>query len=242
MTQLTTTRTAGRRMPRTGGGATDSISAEVAGRRIMGPIPPDPDHPARKQMFALMNSLDIDLVMSDAEGLLAFAGADPAADTSRVGAVGYCMSGRYAISLAVRHPERVFAAASVYGTQLVTEAEDSPHRTSRLARAELYYACAEEDVWAPPETLAALSEALKTDRVDAEVEIYPGTKHGFAFLAPPMAYCTDNAAMIALAGAERLALGLTDPLSARARPRWPLDAAAAAERPTHLPGRKGAKA
>ena len=152
-----------------------------AGVMEIGPISPDPDHPARKQMFQLMNSLDIDLVMSDAEGLLAFAGADPAADTSRVGAVGYCMSGRYAISLAVRHPERVFAAASVYGTQLVTEAEDSPHLTSRLARAELYYACAEEDVWAPPETVAALAEAMKADRVDAEVETYPGTHHGFAF-------------------------------------------------------------
>jgi carboxymethylenebutenolidase len=62
-----------------------------AGVMEIGPIPPDPDHPARKQMFALMNSLDIDLVMSDAEGLLAFAGADPAADVSRVGSVGYCM-------------------------------------------------------------------------------------------------------------------------------------------------------
>jgi len=137
-------------------------------------------------MFQLMNSLDIDLVMSDAEGLLAFAGADPAADASRVGAVGYCMSGRYAISLAVRHPERVFAAASVYGTQLVTEAGDSPHRTSRLARAELYYACAEEDVWAPPETVAALAQALKAERVDAEVETYPGTHHGFAFPQRPV--------------------------------------------------------
>ena len=67
-------------------------------------------------------------------------------------------------------------------------------------------------------------------------------ERGFTFTAPPLRYCTDNAAMIALAGAERLALGLTDPLDAPARPRWPLDAAAAAANPTHLPGRKGAKA
>ncbi|HXU99857.1 MAG TPA: tRNA (adenosine(37)-N6)-threonylcarbamoyltransferase complex transferase subunit TsaD [Caulobacteraceae bacterium] len=65
---------------------------------------------------------------------------------------------------------------------------------------------------------------------------------GFSFAAPPLAYCTDNAAMIALAGAERLALGLTDGLDAPARPRWPLDETAARLRPTHLPGRKGAKA
>ncbi len=67
-------------------------------------------------------------------------------------------------------------------------------------------------------------------------------KHGFDFHAPPLKYCTDNAAMIALAGAERLALGLTDPLDAAARPRWPLDQAAANANPTHVPGRKGAKA
>jgi N6-L-threonylcarbamoyladenine synthase len=65
---------------------------------------------------------------------------------------------------------------------------------------------------------------------------------GFGFLAPPLAYCTDNAAMIALAGAERLAMGVSDGLDAPARPRWPLDAAAAAAKPTHTPGRKGAKA
>jgi len=65
---------------------------------------------------------------------------------------------------------------------------------------------------------------------------------GFSFDAPPLAYCTDNAAMIALAGAERLALGLTDGLDAPARPRWPLDLAASLASPTHVPGRKGAKA
>jgi N6-L-threonylcarbamoyladenine synthase len=67
-------------------------------------------------------------------------------------------------------------------------------------------------------------------------------KNGFAFLAPPMAYCTDNAAMIALAGAERLRKGLTSDIDTAARPRWPLDEKSALADPTHKPGRKGAKA
>lgn len=67
-------------------------------------------------------------------------------------------------------------------------------------------------------------------------------RNGFDFLAPPMAYCTDNAAMIALAGAERLALGLTSDIDAPARPRWPLDEARALSDPSHKAGRKGPKA
>lgn len=69
------------------------------------------------------------------------------------------------------------------------------------------------------------------------------TKHGFIFLAPPLAYCTDNAAMIALAGAERLEKGLTSDIDVAARPRWPLDEARANADPVHKKtGRKGAKA
>ncbi|KQN92509.1 tRNA threonylcarbamoyl adenosine modification protein TsaD [Sphingomonas sp. Leaf231] len=49
------------------------------------------------------------------------------------------------------------------------------------------------------------------------------TEHGLRFVAPPAWLCTDNAAMIAWAGAERFAAGLTDPLDVAARPRWPLD-------------------
>ena len=66
--------------------------------------------------------------------------------------------------------------------------------------------------------------------------------NGFSFDAPPLAYCTDNAAMIALAGAERLAIGISDDLDAVARPRWPLDEAAALSNPSNSFGRKGAKA
>ncbi|WP_373490814.1 tRNA (adenosine(37)-N6)-threonylcarbamoyltransferase complex transferase subunit TsaD [Parasphingorhabdus sp.] len=47
--------------------------------------------------------------------------------------------------------------------------------------------------------------------------------NAMAFTAPPQWLCTDNAAMIAWAGAERFAAGLTDPLDFVARPRWPLD-------------------
>ena len=48
-------------------------------------------------------------------------------------------------------------------------------------------------------------------------------KNGMGFTAPPMSLCTDNAAMIAWAGCERLPLGTFDPLDIAARPRWPLD-------------------
>jgi len=46
---------------------------------------------------------------------------------------------------------------------------------------------------------------------------------GTDLIAPPPALCTDNAAMIAWAGIERLRLGLRDPLDFAARPRWPLE-------------------
>jgi N6-L-threonylcarbamoyladenine synthase len=58
--------------------------------------------------------------------------------------------------------------------------------------------------------------------------------HNMRFCAPPMGLCTDNAAMIAWAGLERMAAEgsdfVSDPLDLRARPRWPLDSEAEAVR------------
>ncbi|GFZ98996.1 tRNA N6-adenosine threonylcarbamoyltransferase [Blastomonas marina] len=55
-------------------------------------------------------------------------------------------------------------------------------------------------------------------------------EHDMRFVAPPLPLCTDNAAMIAWAGIERLPLGQFDPLDVAARPRWPLDPEAEAVR------------
>lgn len=152
----------------------------------LGPIPAEEDAPLRKQMFALMQSLSIAMVMDDTRALFDFAATQKAASPGAAGAVGYCMSGRYAISAAVNFPDRVQAAASIYGTHLMTDQPDSPHRTARDAKGEIYIACAETDRWAPPEMIAPLRDALKADGVDAEVEIYPGTHHGFAFPKRPV--------------------------------------------------------
>ncbi len=65
--------------------------------------------------------------------------------------------------------------------------------------------------------------------------------HGFTPIFPPLKFCGDNAAMIARAGLERFEAGLHSPLSAPARPRWPLDAEAAASAPKSGSGRRGPK-
>ncbi len=63
--------------------------------------------------------------------------------------------------------------------------------------------------------------------------------HGASFVAPPLALCTDNAAMIAWCGIELFRLGHRDDMTLSARPRWPLDKA----QPALLGGgKRGAKA
>jgi carboxymethylenebutenolidase len=150
----------------------------------LGPLPADPEAPERKRMFALMNSINIPLVMEDTHALLAYAEGQKAANARIVGAVGYCMSGRYAINAATQFADRVKAAASIYGTHLATDQADSPHLAAQKTKAELYFACAETDIYAPMEIIEKVREGMKGS--NNEVEIYPGTHHGFAFPKRPV--------------------------------------------------------
>ena len=138
------------------------------------------DGETRKKMFELMGSLSIPLIMDDTDALVAFLDKDPAAGSGPIGTVGYCMSGQYAINAAARHPDRVGAAASIYGVRLVTDDGDSPHLAVRKApNTELYVGCAEIDSYAPLEMVEQFTQAVAD--ANAEVEIYPKVEHGFAF-------------------------------------------------------------
>jgi carboxymethylenebutenolidase len=154
-----------------------------AGVMELGPLDMNPESEMRKRMVELMSSLGISMVMDDVEGMLSFAAKDPAADATRVGTVGYCMSGRFAIC-AADNRRNVKATASIYGVRLVTESDNSPHLIAKRSPAEFYFACAERDHWAPQEMVDQLKKELKG--ANGEVEQYPGTDHGFAFPQRPV--------------------------------------------------------
>ncbi len=139
----------------------------------------------RVKFMAVLASHTHPMVLVDTDALFSYSNTDQAASRGPMGCVGYCMSGQYAINAAARHPDRVAAAASIYGTRLVTDQPDSPHLVARRARAELYIGWAETDHYAPLEMIAPLRDALRAGDVRAEIEVYPGVEHGFAFPQRP---------------------------------------------------------
>ncbi|MBB5753768.1 tRNA (adenosine(37)-N6)-threonylcarbamoyltransferase complex transferase subunit TsaD [Prosthecomicrobium pneumaticum] len=106
----------------------------------------------------------------------------------------------------------------------------------RVGRAMAGFAAEFPGVDAPALVLAGGVAANRAIRTGLAEE---AQKRGFRLVAPPGNLCTDNGAMIAWAGIERLSQGLADGLDAPARPRWPLDALS---EPAYGAGRKGAKA
>src|SRR3569833_73896 len=150
----------------------------------LGALPADPNAPERKRMFALMGSLTIPMIMDDTRALLTYAEGQAAANTKLIGTVGYCMSGRYAINAATHFPANVKAATTNNSVQLATDQDDSPHLAAGKTRAELYFACAETDIYAPAEIIDKVAAGMKGS--NNEVEIYPGTHHGFAFPKRPV--------------------------------------------------------
>ena len=163
-----------------------------AGRdTIYGPDVLEKGSAEQQRMRAVRTKMTIPPVMNDIAAMLAYADRHAAVKPGPVGAHGYCMSGPYALAAAARDPDRVAAAASFYGTWLVSDAEESPHLTLGKARGELYIACAEHDELAPLPMVEELRALFDRSGNPGELEMYPAVHHGFAF---PQRWCYDKSA------------------------------------------------
>jgi carboxymethylenebutenolidase len=137
--------------------------------------------PEHTRMRAIRTKMTIPPVMDDVAAMMKFLETQEGAKAGPIGVHGYCMSGPYALAAAARYPDHVVAAASFYGTWLVSDAEESPHLTLGKAKGELYIGCAEFDELAPLAMVAELRMLFKQSGNKGELEIYPGVHHGFGF-------------------------------------------------------------
>jgi carboxymethylenebutenolidase len=143
------------------------------------------------RMRAVRTKMTIPPVMDDVAAMLAYVDRHAEVKKGPVGTHGYCMSGPYSLAAAARFPDRIAAAASFYGTWLVSDAVESPHLTLAKAKGELYIACAEHDELAPLPMVEELRGLFSRSGAAGELEMYPGVHHGFAF---PQRYCYDKPA------------------------------------------------
>ena len=112
-----------------------------------GPDVLDKGSDENKRMREVRTKMTIPPIMQDISDMLAFVETQDAADSGPIGTHGYFISGPYSLAAAARFPERVAAAASFYGTWLVSDAEESPHSTLGQVKGELYISCAEHTTW-----------------------------------------------------------------------------------------------
>jgi carboxymethylenebutenolidase len=153
-----------------------------AGRdSVFGPQVLEHGSPEHQRMRAIRTRMTIPPVMDDVADLLDFIDAEDGASSGPVGVHGYCMSGPYALAAAARYPGRVAAAASFYGTWLVSDAEESPHLSLGKVAGELYIACAEFDDLAPLDMVEELRGLFAAAGSPGELELCRGVHHGFAF-------------------------------------------------------------
>jgi carboxymethylenebutenolidase len=102
-----------------------------------------------------------------------------------VAITGYCMGGRVAWRIAAAYPERVTALGGFHVGGLVTDDDDSPHRSAGSIAAEVYLGFADNDRSMTREQIAELERALDEAGVRYRSEVYPGAAHGYTMADTP---------------------------------------------------------
>ncbi|MEO0033675.1 MAG: hypothetical protein RIS94_3433 [Pseudomonadota bacterium] len=125
-------------------------------------------------------------IVSDAKAFVAWLDQQPEVDTARkIGSCGYCMGGPYTVRTAFAVPDRVGAAASFHGANLVSADADSPHRLLAQTQAAYLFAIAQNDDERSPTDKDELGKAANAAHRPAEIEVYPA-QHGWCTLDAPI--------------------------------------------------------
>lgn len=118
--------------------------------------------------------------VTDGRAFVEYLDKQPTVDNGRkIGTTGYCMTGSYTLRLAAAIPDRIGAGGSFHGGGLATDAEDSPHLLTSQMNAGFLIAIAENDDKRNPDEKVLLREAFDKADVEAEIEVYEGTLHGW---------------------------------------------------------------
>jgi carboxymethylenebutenolidase len=144
----------------------------------------DPER--REEVFGrvmpLVRGLTTDQIVSDGAAYLE---ALERVAPGPVAITGYCMGGRVGWQIAAAYPERVAALGGFHVGGLVTEGDDSPHRSAGRLHAEVYLGFADNDRGATPEQIAEVDRALDAAGVRHESAVYPGAAHGYTMADTP---------------------------------------------------------
>ena len=125
-------------------------------------------------------SLSPETCVMDGRAYVEWLDAQESVDTNRmIGTTGYCMTGSYVMRLAAAIPDRIGAGGSFHGGGLASDSEDSPHLLASQMKAGFLIAIAENDDERNPEEKVLLREAFDAAGVEAEIEVYAGTLHGW---------------------------------------------------------------
>jgi carboxymethylenebutenolidase len=138
------------------------------------------DEQTRRTVRAPRQKLSNSMVMDDTGAILDFLNAGEPVRSGGMGAIGYCMGGRHVLCAAGTYPQHFIASASLHGTTLISDRDDSPHRLVDKFRGELYCGFAEHDPSAPLPMVRELAQLLKPCPVHYQYTIHPGAEHGYA--------------------------------------------------------------
>jgi carboxymethylenebutenolidase len=134
----------------------------------------------RARLMPHARSLSPETCLIDGRAYVSYLDSQASVDTNRkIGTTGYCMTGSYTMRLAADMPGRIGAGGSFHGGGLATDAEDSPHLLAPQIKAGMLIAIAANDDEKDPNAKVLLREAFDSAGVNAEIEVYKDTLHGW---------------------------------------------------------------